>query len=154
LLFLYLWKEEYKIITKSAIIILLMTLLTTTPLFADWAFDDIRKAMKEGVSYDKLRALESKYKSRIIAGGGYVFLIRDAQSINGFEVHLVEEYDEEKLGSIVQGDVCIVIPGGSTYSKTVEKLEKGQHVAFTGKLDYIFGKTIYIKGSAKITPAE
>ena len=139
---------------KSAIIIIIITLLSTTPLFADWAFDDIRKAIKKRVPYDKRKALESKYKNRVIAGRGYVVMIKEALSINGSVVHLVEEYNEEKLASMFQGDVCVVIPKGSTYTKTVEKLKKGQYVAFSGKLDRIFGKTIYIKGSAEITPVE
>ncbi|MFH1752846.1 MAG: hypothetical protein ABH875_01565 [Candidatus Omnitrophota bacterium] len=140
------------IFVKSLIVVMILFALSQAQLRADWAFNEMRDTLEGGGSYDKVRAIQNKFLRRIISGDGYVFLIRKADSINAYEVHLVEEYDESKLASRVQGDVCVVIPDGSTNSQVVEKLVNGQRVSFSGKVDRIFGKTIYLQGSAEVTP--
>ncbi len=62
-------------VTKSIIISMLLVVLSAVCVYADWAFDDIRKAIKNGLTYDDLKALENKYQRRIIGGEGYVFMI-------------------------------------------------------------------------------
>ena len=135
---------------KSIIAAMLLVTLSTICAYADWAFDDLRNAIEDGLTYEDLKALQNKYQRRIISGEGYIFMTRKAISINGCEVHILEKYDKSKLANLAQGDVCVIIPEGSPFSKTVEKLESGQKVSFSGKMDRIFGRTIYIRGSAKI----
>ena len=65
-----------KAITKVLLLTVLIFGLYTISSHADWAFDDIRKAITEGLSYDELRALENKYQKRVISGEGYIFMIR------------------------------------------------------------------------------
>jgi hypothetical protein len=125
-------------------------LLLPLTAMADWTYNEIRKAVKDKVPYPELAALEQKHMNRIIRGEGYVFEVRESTSVNGIDLHLLEDYaDAEKA---FMGDVSIEVLKGSPVYKVVKKLKPGQEVSFSGRIDDIFGKTIYIRGTVSVTP--
>jgi hypothetical protein len=65
-------------------------------------------------------------------------------------VQIVEDKKDLEKEMMMLGDVSVEVPAGSTYAGLAENLKKGQKVSFSGKLVSIFGKTVFIKGSAKI----
>ncbi len=126
-------------------------LMVPATLYAGWTFNEIRSAVRRKATGHELAELERKHMGRIIEGEGYMLVIHDAANINGSEVHLVEDRSDLDNLNIVRGDVAVEIPAGSPFAKTVKKLKRGDKVSFTGRLSDIFGKTIIIRGSARIS---
>jgi len=134
---------------RTWILILFTLFAAIRPALADWSYDEMRGVIEKGVSYDEMRELEGKFKRKIIEGEGYVLLVKPSEEINGWDVHILDKYVEGEATKSL-GDVCVVIPEGSTYSEKAKKLTAGEKVRFGGSVDHIFGKTIVIKGSAKV----
>ena len=135
-------------ITRIGLVILAALLIIWAQASADWSYDEMRSTIEKGVSYDQMKELEGKFKRKIIEGEGYILLVKPSEEINGWDVHILNKYEDGV--SKFLGDVCVVIPEGSPYSERAKKLTAGEKVSFGGSVDRIFGKTIVLKGSAKI----
>lgn len=60
--------------------------------------------------------------------------------------------EEKEFGEQpIMGDVSVIVPASSPDYKKAKKFKPGQKVSFSGRMDDLFGKTIFIKGSVKIT---
>ena len=119
---------------KRSIPILILALMIATAAYADRIFDEMRSVVKGGAKGEELAAIGYKFKGRLIGGEGYVVRI--------------ENFDQAKALS----DVNIEIPSGSPYARVAMNLREGQKVSFSGRFDGLFARTIYIKGSAAISP--
>ncbi len=117
---------------------------------ADWIYREIREAIDEKVPYAELAALENKHMGRLISGEGYLFEVREAGNVNGYDVHIIEDYSTAE--QTFMGDVRLEVLKGSPVYKVVEELEPGRRVSFSGRLDDVFGKTIYLRGTVTIKP--
>jgi hypothetical protein len=104
-------------------VLLLAVILMTHDARADWAFDTIRSALKNKATNEELDELEDKYKNSIVEGEGYVFEVRDAADINGYDVQIVEDKKDLEKEMMMLGDVSVEVPAGSTYAGLAENLE-------------------------------
>ena len=115
---------------------------------ADWTFDEIRKAIRDKRPYPEIAALESKHYGRVIRGDGYFFKYTESQVITGYDVQILEDYSEHEKAFV--GDVSVEIPKSISAYKEIPKMKPGDRVSFSGRLDDIFGKTIFLRGSASL----
>jgi len=121
---------------------------------ADPSYDDIRGTINRGASYDEIQAIENKYNRVVISGEGYVLLVKEAETVKGYDVHAVDDGDPKKMAEKILGDVSIIIPGGSPFAKVAKDLKKGQKIKYSGSVSSIFGKTLVLKGSTEIWTEE
>jgi len=133
---------------KKMFLIVFLSLMVSTNVYADSVFDKLLSAMKGNATDAQLVALEKRYKGWVIDGEGYVDDVRSATFTTGVTIHLSEKHSEWTIFS----DVMIIVPQDSPYLSRARNLNKGQKISFSGKFDDIFSRQIYIKGNVEISP--